>query len=173
MRKVIYGGANTLDNYIATKDDSVDWILHSKEANDMLADYWKAMDTIIMGRRTYEIAMKQGHAGGGDKYKTYICSRTLKEVKGKNTELVQDVVELVKRLKTEPGKDIWIMGGSMVAKSLFEEGLIDEVGVNIHPLLLGSGIPLFAEMSRKINLELARCQQLKNGCVILTYNVLH
>jgi len=173
MRKVIYGGANTLDNYIATKDDSADWILHSKEANDMLRDYWKAMDTIIMGRRTYEIALKGGAVGGDSNIKTYICSRTLKEVKGKNTELVQDVVDLVKRLKSEPGKDIWIMGGSMVAKSLFEEGLIDEVGVNIHPLLLGSGIPLFAEMNRQINLELLRCQQLKNGCVILTYNVIH
>lgn len=172
MRKLIYGGANTLDNYIASKDDSVDWILQSKEANEFLKQMWQSLDTIIMGRRTYEIATKSGHGGGHAGIKTYVCSRTLKEVKGKNVELASDAVALAKRLKAEEGKDICVMGGAQLAKSLFEAGLIDEVGVNIHPLLLGSGIPLFAEMETRINLELLECKQSKNGCVILKYRVL-
>jgi dihydrofolate reductase len=72
-------------------------------------------------------------------------------------------------LKEEEGKDICVMGGGVLAKSLFEAGLIDEVGLNIHPVLLGSGIPLFYEIPRQIDLELVKCQQLSNGCVVVTY----
>ena len=173
MRKVIFGGANTLDNYIAGKDDSIDWIRHSKEANEILAEYWKRIDTTILGRRTYEIAMKSGGAGAFGGIKTYVCSRTLKKIPGKKVELAADAVSLVQRLKTEEGKDIIVMGGSEIGTSLFEAGLIDELGVNIHPLLLGSGIPLFGEFGRRIDLELRDCKPTKNGCVVLTYNVIH
>ncbi|HEY2961555.1 MAG TPA: dihydrofolate reductase family protein [Pyrinomonadaceae bacterium] len=172
MRKVIYGGANTLDNYIARKDDSFDWILHSKEVNAILKEMWQSLDTIIIGRRTYEIATKSGHSAVHAGIKTYVCSRTLKKLPDKKVELATDAVSLVKRLKSEEGKDISVMGGALLAKSLFEAGLIDELGVNIHPILLGSGIPLFAEMEREIKLELLECKQLKNGCVYLGYRVI-
>jgi dihydrofolate reductase len=173
MRKVIFGGATTLDNYIAGKDDSIDWILHSKENNEIMKDFWARIDTEILGRRTYEVAMKTAGQVSLGGVKTYVCSRTLKEVTGKNVELVSDAVSLVKRLKAEDGKDIIVMGGSEIGKSLFEAGLVDEFGVNIHPVLLGSGIPLFAEMKQKIELELRDCKQLKNGCVVLRYDVVH
>ena len=171
MRKVIFGGANTLDNYIAGKDDSIDWIRHSKEVNQIMKEYWQRIDTEILGRRTYEVAMKSGGGLGFGGIKTYVCSRTLKKVPKKKVELAADAVSLVKRLKAEDGKDIIVMGGSLIGKSLFEAGLIDEFGVNIHPVLLGSGIPLFAEMERRIELELLDCKQLKNGCVYLSYRV--
>lgn len=171
MRKVIFGGANTLDNYIAGKDDSIDWIRHSKEANEILKDYWKNLDTQILGRRTYEVAMKSAYGAGQPGVKTYVCSRTLKKIPGKKVELAPDAVSLVKRLKSEAGKNIIVMGGSEIGKSLFAAGLIDEFGVNIHPVLLGSGIPLFAEMDRRVELELLECRQLKNGCVFLNYRV--
>jgi len=170
MRKVIFGGANTLDNYIAGKDDSIDWIRQSKEINEILKDYWKGVDTEILGRRTYEVAIKSGYAGQS-RVKTYVCSRTLKKIPGKKIELAADAVSLVERLKSEDGQNIIVMGGSEIGKSLFEAGLIDELGVNIHPVLLGSGLPLFAEMNRKIELELRECKQLKNGCVVLKYDV--
>lgn len=173
MRSVIFGGANTLDNYIAGKDDSIDWIRHTEEVNDIMRDYWKRIDTVIMGRRTWEIAMKGGSGGGSKGIKSYVCSRTLKKIPGKKVELASDAVSLVKRLKSEEGKDITVMGGSEIGKSLFEAGLIDEFGVNVHPVLLGSGIPLFAEMDRRVNLELLESRQLKNGCVFLNYRVLH
>lgn len=172
MRKVIFGGANTLDNYIAGKDDSIDWLKHSDEVNDIMARYWKTIDTVIMGRRTWEIAMKGGSGGSSKGIKSYVCSRTLKKLPGKKVELAPDAVSLVKRLKSEEGKDIIVMGGSLIGKSLFEAGLIDEFGVNIHPVLLGSGIPLFTEMDRRINLELLECRQLKTGCVFLNYRVI-
>ena len=173
MRKVIFGGANTLDNYVAGKDDSIDWIRQSKEVNEHLAEYWKRIDTEILGRRTYELALERGGEAMLGRMKTYVCSRTLTEIPGKKIELASDAVSLVKRLKAEAGKDIIVMGGSEIGKSLFEAGLIDELGVNIHPVLLGSGIPLFGQMDRRIELELRDCKQLKNGCVVLTYDVIY
>ena len=65
------------------------------------------------------------------------------------------------------------MGGGLLAKSLFEANLIDEIGFNIHPVLLGSGIPLFYEMNHQIDLDLIDCNALKNGCVLVTYRVKH
>jgi dihydrofolate reductase len=172
MRKVTFGGANSLDNFIARKDDAVDWLLWSKEVNGIMKDYWKSIDTVIMGRKTYEVAAKGGSTVGSGSMKTYVCSRTLKQAFNKKIEVVSDAVKLVKRLKSEPGKDICIMGGGLLAKSLFEAGLIDEIGFNVHPVLLGSGIPLFHKMKRQIDLKLLDCKQLKNGCVVLTYRVL-
>jgi dihydrofolate reductase len=63
------------------------------------------------------------------------------------------------------------MGGGELARPLFEAGLIDEVGFNIHPVLLGSGIPLFHTMNRQIDLELRDCKVFKNGCVLVSYGV--
>jgi dihydrofolate reductase len=65
------------------------------------------------------------------------------------------------------------MGGGDFAKTLFEANLIDEIGFNIHPVLLGSGIPVFHEMNQQIDLELLECKSFKNGCVLVTYRVKH
>src|SRR6185369_4800863 len=73
MRKVRFGGANSLDNFFARKDDSVDWLLWSKEVEPIMKDYWNNIDTVVMGRRTYEVAMKNyGSVSSGPGIKTYI-----------------------------------------------------------------------------------------------------
>ena len=174
MRKVTFGGANSLDNFFARKDDSVDWLMWDKEVNQIMKTYWKSIDTVIMGRRTYEVAERMGGGREQPGVKTYVFSRTLKNVPNKKVELVsEDAADFVRRLKKQKGKDICVMGGGKLAKSLFEADLIDELGFNVHPVLLGSGIPLFYEMARQIDLELLSCQQLSNGCVVLTYRVKH
>jgi len=175
MRKVTFGGANSLDNFIARKDDAVDWLMFNKEVSAIMADYWKTIDTVLMGRRTYEVAMKSGGGDGGGYHgvTSYVFSRTLKKApKGVNL-ISEDAAEFVRKLKNEKGKDICVMGGGVLARSLFEADLIDEIGFNVHPVLLGSGIPLFHEMKKQIDLKLIKCQQLKNGCVVLTYKVKH
>ena len=173
MRKVTFGGANSLDNFIARKDDAVDWLLWNKEVTKIMKDFWKTIDTIVMGRKTYEVGKRMGsvaHPG----IETYVFSRTIKESNKKWLTFVsEDAADFVRRLKNEEGKDICVMGGGVLAKSLFEADLIDEIGINVHPVLLGSGIPLFYEMPRQIDLELVKCQQLSNGCVVLTYTVKH
>ena len=175
MRKVVFGGANSLDNYFARKDDAVDWLLWSDEVGKIMADYFKTFDTIVMGRRTYEVAIASGHGGGSyGGMKTYVFSRMLKPRSTKALEITsEDVADVVGRLKQQEGKDICIMGGGLLAKSLFEADLIDEIGFNIHPVLLGSGIPLFYEMNRQIDLELIDCKTFKTGCVLVTYRVKH
>lgn len=175
MRKVIFGGAISLDNFIAREDGAVDWLVWSKEVNQIMKDMWKSIDTMVMGRKTYEVAQRMG--GGGDQagVKTYVFSRTIKKPNSRNLTFIDDdAAAFVRQLKEEAeGKDICVMGGGVLAKSLFEADLIDEIGFNIQPVLLGSGIPLFYEMSRQIDLELKECRQLSKGCVYVTYNVNH
>jgi dihydrofolate reductase len=174
MRKVIFGGANSLDNYFARKDDAVDWLMWSDEVTEILADYWTRFDTVVMGRRTYEVGLRMGGGVAYPGMKSYVFSRTLKKKKNKQVEIVsEDAAVFVRRLKQQDGKDICVMGGGVLAKSLFEADLIDEIGFNIHPVLLGSGIPIFYEMPRQIDLELIECRTLKNGCVLVTYRVKH
>ena len=174
MRKVTFGGAPSLDGYFARKDDAVDWLMWSKEAATIMSDYWKTIDTIAMGRKTYEAAlkMKKGKANLYSGMKTYVFSRTLKPRMHRNLEIVSgDAVKFMKQLKKADGKDICVMGGGELARSLFDAGLIDEIGFNIHPVLLGSGIPLFHEMKRQIDLELLECKRFQNGCVYVSYRV--
>lgn len=172
MRKVTFGGACSLDNFFARNDDSVDWLMWTDEVSEIIQSYWSTIDTVLMGRRTYEVAMRNG--GGDGSYqgvKTYVFSRTIKQSNTDSLTFVsEDAADFVRRLKEEEGRDICVMGGGLLAKSLFEADLIDEVGLNIHPIILGSGIPVFYDMSRQIDLELVKLQPLSNGCVVLTYH---
>ena len=171
MRKVTFGGACSLDSFFARKDDSVDWLMWTDELSEIMQSYWSTIDTVVMGRRTYEDAMRRGGAGGNyPGIKTYVCSRTIKQPDTEGLTFVsEDAADFVRRLKEEDGKDICIIGGGLLAKSLFEADLIDEVGLNIHPIILGSGIPVFHEIQRQLDLELVKLQQLSNGCVVVTY----
>jgi dihydrofolate reductase len=173
MRKVTFGGANSLDNFIARPDHAVDWLLWGKEAAAIMTDYWKTIDTVLMGRKTYEVAARSGKGGAAyPGMKTYVFSRTLAEGSDGDVAIIRrDAAEFVRDLKGRDGKDICLMGGGELARSLFEAGLIDEIGFNIHPVLLGMGIPLFHPMSRQIDLELLECRALQNGCVYVTYRV--
>ncbi len=176
MRKVTFSGANSLDNYIARPDGAVDWLLFGKEAASYLKEYWKTIDTILMGRKTYEMGLEQskGQSNPYSGIKAYVFSRTLKASRDDAVEIVSgDAVSFVRKLKSEEGKDIFLMGGGLFAKTLFEAQLIDEIGFNIHPVLLGTGIPLFHQMKRQINLELLDCKPFKNGTVLVTYRVKH
>lgn len=174
MRKVTFGVANSLDNYIARKDDAVDWLLWGKEASAIMRDFWKSIDTVLMGRKTYEVALKmaQGDSGSYPGVKTYVFSRTLKESSDAKLEIIaEDAAGFLRKLKQQPGKDICVMGGGELAKSLFEAHLIDEIGFNLHPVLLGQGIPLYHEMNCQIDLELLECKPFENGCVYVSYRV--
>ena len=174
MRKITFGGATSLDQFLARPDHAVDWLMWSPEAAAVTAEYWKTVDTVLMGRKTYEIARGKGKTGGYKGVTNYVFSRTLKAGADPSVTVVSaDATEFVRALKGNTGKDICLMGGGELARSLFEAGLIDEVGFNIHPVLLGAGIPAFRAMSRQIDLELKDCQRFKNGCVLVTYRVKH
>lgn len=175
MRKVTYGAACSLDGYIARQDHAVDWLLWGDEAAAIMADFWKTVDTVLMGRKSFEIAAKQqpADAGAFPGVKGYVCSRTLKSSPDGKTEVVADAVAFLRRLRGEPGRDICVMGGGELAAELLAAGLIDEVGLNVHPVLLGSGVPMFPPMARQVNLERVGCVPFQNGCVVVTYRVKH
>ena len=173
MRKVIFGGANSLDNFIARKDHAVDWLLWDDEVAGISTENWQRFDTVLMGRKTYEVALGFGTSAYPN-VKNYVFSRTMKESPNENVEIIPgDAAGFVRNLKNQDGKDICLMGGGELAKSLFESNLIDEIGFNIHPVLLGQGVPLFYEMKDQIDLELLECRVLKTGCVYITYRVKH
>ena len=173
MRRVTFGGANSLDNYVAGSDGRVDWLKWNKEIAEIGNAFWKTVDTVVLGRKTFDAGLKLGVAVYPG-VKNYVVSRKLKKSSHKKIELVRgEAVDFVRQLKSEQGKGICIMSGGNLARSLLEADLIDEIGINIHPVLLGEGIPLFYEMSRQIDLKLLECRQLKNGCVVLRYEVKH
>ena len=179
MRKVTFGGANSLDNFIARADGGFDWIMWSDETSEIMKNYWANIDTIVMGRKTWDIAVANAPKNSKKKTKnpygdmtTYVFSRTLEAGEQDGAIIVKDDPgKFVRRLKKEKGKEICVMGGGLIGRELLEAGVVDEIGFAIHPLLLGSGIPLFHEMKRQIDLELIECRQFKNGCVYVTYKV--
>lgn len=171
MRKITFGGANSLDNFFARPDHSVDWLMWCDEAAEVTSGYWQTIDTVLMGRKTFEVAVANGQGGGYPGVKNYVFSRTLQRVDPPVTVIREDAAAFIRQLKQQKGKDICLMGGGQLARSLFEAGLIDEIGFNIHPVLLGSGVPLFHPMTRQIDLELMECRPFKNGCVYVTYRV--
>ncbi|MBC7898594.1 MAG: dihydrofolate reductase [Saprospiraceae bacterium] len=179
MRKVVFGGASSLDNFLAREDGAVDWLLWGDEVADIMNAFWPKVDCIVMGRKTYDVAMRDMPKPKGKKaknpygdVKTFVFSRTLTAGNRDGVEITaDDPGEVVRDLKDQEGKDICIMGGGELARNLFEAGVIDEIGFNIHPVLLGSGIPLFHGMKCQIDLELIECRPFKNGCVYLSYAV--
>jgi len=174
-RKVIYGGACSLDGFFAGQDGAMDWLHFSKDVEEITRQSFASTDTILMGRKTWEFAAAAG--GGGEMpgvtiNKTYVFSRTLKAVTGKGTELVtSDAGEFVRKLKAQPGKDIIVMSGGNFATSLLQAGVIDEIGLNVHPVLLGAGVPAFLDPGARVKLELTECRELDGGCVLVIYRV--
>jgi dihydrofolate reductase len=171
MRTVTYGAASSLDGFIAGADGALDWLHFSRDVQQYMATYWASIDTVLMGRKTWAGAVASGSSGGSTGgITTYVFSRTLDHV-GHGAHLVrQDAGEFVRELKQQPGKGICVMGGSELAQSLFTAGVIDEVGLNVHPVLLGSGVPLFRDAGR-IRLELAEARVIDGGCVLSMYRV--
>jgi len=191
MRKVTFGGANSLDNFFARDDGSVDWLMWSDEVTEIMKEYWPKIDTLVMGRKTWDIALsgpptttkkKKADAPKSSKkkkasnpygdLKTYVFSRTLEAGELDGAIIVNsDPGEFVRDLKQQEGKEICVMGGGEIGSQLLEAGVVDEIGFNIHPVLLGSGIPIFHKMKKQIDLELLRCRSLKTGCVDVLYRV--
>lgn len=177
MRKVVYGGACSLDGFLAGPAGELDWLHFSTDVAAEMQSRWATVDTLIFGRKTWEDAVaRSGGASGGSMpgVSAYLCSRTLTAVPdGAPTLVTGDAADFVRALKTQAGKDIVLMSGGNLARSLFAAELIDEVGFNIHPLLLGAGVPALLNPGRRVSLELTQCRQLDGGCVLVLYAVRH
>lgn len=180
MRTVTYGAACTLDGFIAGSDGAIDWLHFSRDVEHVMAQYWSTVDAVLMGRKTWQFAaahdaLDDASSGGSriTEVATYLFSRTLRKAPAGVELVATDAGGYVRRLKRQPGKGICLMGGGELASSLFDAGVIDEVSLNVHPVLLGSGIPFFQPLKRRIGLELVESRTIQGGCVLMTYRVLN
>jgi dihydrofolate reductase len=138
-----------------------------------LEEFWETIDAIIVGRKTYDPVLKSGEPWPSyPGVKNYVFSRTIKKSSDKNVRIIsEDAAEFVRKLKRKKGKDIFLMGGGELAKSLFQAKVIDEVSLSIQPVLLGSGVPLFLPMRDQVDMKLIASKRFKNGVVLVNYQV--
>jgi dihydrofolate reductase len=190
MSQLIYLVACTVDRFIARKDGSYDFFLmEGDHVADLLSSFPETMpahvrdmlgitaenqkfDSVLMGRRTYEVGAKEGITNPYPHMNQYLFSRTLKQSPDPVVELVSsDPVTFVQELKQQSSKNIWLCGGGDLATVLFPA--IDEMILKVHPFLLGSGIPLFSGTIPLTSLELTDNKIYKNGFMLLHYQVNH
>lgn len=150
-RKIVLYIAVSLDGYIATKDDSLEWLFNTEgDGDNGYSEFYETIDTIILGRRTYEwIINKEGDNFPYKNKQCYVFSSTMRG-KDKNVVFVNDnVVDFAKNLKQTDGNNIWIVGGGELLHDFVEHRLVDEWIINIAPVIIGDGLPLF----KKLNME--------------------
>ncbi len=168
MRKVILGVAVSLDGFIEGPNGEYDWCLTDQDYG--FSDFFKRVDTIFVGRKTYEMSLgMEGGDAGFPKFKEYIFSTTLDNVKDGATLIKDNIKNEVGKIKKDKGKDIWLFGGAGLTTSLMNLGLVDELSLAVHPILLGSGKPLFKNIKDRINLTLLDTKTYSTGLVSLTY----
>ncbi|KGR74386.1 dihydrofolate reductase family protein [Ureibacillus sinduriensis] len=155
-RKIVVFIASSLDGYIATKEDSLDWLFEVEgEGDNGYSEFYETVDTVVMGKRTYDWLINQGLEEFPYKNKVcYVYTRSCLE-DTENVKFVNgDVKEFVEKLKRKNGKNIWLVGGGELLQAFIQEEMVDEFIVTIAPTILGSGIPLFREGSYQMNLSL-------------------
>ena len=172
MRNVIYGAAVSLDGFITDAEEALDWLCWTDDVRKIMAERWKGVDAMLMGRKTWEFAVRQGGGGGGASgMTTYVFSTTMTEAP-KGAELVREnAVAFVRALRQAPGGDIILMGGGELAAALIAGGTVDEIGLNVHPLLLGGGVPMFPAIGGRVPLKLLEARSIASDCVLLRYEV--
>ena len=170
MRKIILEVAVTLDGFIEGPNGEYDWCFDDQDYG--MTEFFKRIDSIFIGRRSYELMQKIGESAvpGYSSLKEYVFSTTLKEVKT-GTEIIHgDIKEKVEKIKNEPGRDIWLFGGASLTTSLLNLNLIDEMRLAVHPIILGSGKPLFIDIKNRVPLHLMDTKTYSSGLVRLTYS---
>ena len=169
MRRVRYSVAMSLDGYIAGPKGEYDWIPMDPDID--FGAMFKDFDTILMGRKSYEAARKQG-GGGMPGMKAFVFSKTLRQEVCPDATVSDDPKETVTALKQKPGKDIWLFGGGELFQSLLQLGLVDAVEIGLVPVLLGGGLPMLPSPARTAKLKLTKHRVYeKTGTVLLNYTV--
>ncbi len=159
----------SLDGFITGPNGEYDWFV-SDAAIDFPA-IWAQFDTLLMGRRTFEVARARAAQWPDLGHRWIVASRTLKPEEHPGvTILSTGVQEAVAGLKAQPGKDIWLFGGGVMFREMLDAGLVDAVDVVVMPVLLGSGTPLLAGGGR-CALQLMEGKTLPSGIVMLSYTV--
>jgi dihydrofolate reductase len=153
MRKIILFIASSLDGYIARENGDIDWLPENTVSG--YDDFVKSVDTVIMGKKTYDQVLTFGDYPYKDK-KSYVFTRNNEYSKDENTEFVHDVDKLVKGILSDSGTNIWLIGGTEIISAFVNLDFVDEMIISIIPVVLGKGIPLFQNIGKEVKLELIK-----------------
>lgn len=176
-RKIILDLAVTLDGYIEGKNGEVDWCIMEPDMD--FSKFLNQIDTILYGRKSYDMwgefspettdeAEKEMWELVHSKEKI-VFSKTLNKTDSKVNYLNNTIKEEMLKLKDQPGKDIWLYGGSSIITTFINLGLVDEFRLSVHPVILGEGKPLFIDIKQRVNLQLVNSRTFKSGVVQLIY----
>ena len=167
-RRVRYGVGMSLDGFIADSHDGTSWMIGDPGYD--AKPFFKSIDTVIMGRRSYEVMLRHGtrHYPG---LSTYVCSRTLRAADYPEVTVLGDnAVATVAELRAAPGKDIWLCGGGELFRNLLDADLVDTVELGVSPILLGQGRPFLPSATRSHRLTLTHSEAFPSGLLVLYYD---
>lgn len=170
MRRVRYNVAASLDGYIAGTKGEFDWI-----PNDPTVDFaglFANVDTVLLGRRTFDVVRAPGSPPWAASTRVYVFSRTLRAADHPDVTIVaSDAAARVAELRAASGGEIWLFGGGELFSNLLSAGQVDSVEVTVVPILLGDGVPLLPRGSARTRLTLAHSHVYQSGMVALDYDV--
>ena len=171
MRLVRFGGAMSLDGYIAGPNGEYDWI--SMDPDIDFAGMMAQFDTFLIGRKTFEAMMRMGNdVKPMPAVQNIVLSRTLRASDYPHVTVSADAERVVTELRAKPGKDIAIFGGGLLFRSLLAAGLVDRVEVSVIPILLGGGVPLLPPPAGRAILKLRKHRLYeKTGTIGLEYDI--
>jgi dihydrofolate reductase len=173
LRKLILYTAASLDNFIARPDGAVDW-LHSPEyfienEDYGYSDFYQTIDTTLMGNKTHQFILDQDVPFPYPDKSNFVFSRS---AINQDTQYVKfmtgDIIEFVRKLKDDNGKDIWLIGGGQVNTLMLNYDLIDKIILSLVPIILGEGILLFNGNSKEAKFDLESSKSYKSGFLQLT-----
>ena len=172
-RNVIVHIATSADGYIARPDGDLEWLTSrpAPEGFYGMNAFMRSIDTKLLGRKTYEASLRLG-AKFDSKDRTIVFSRHAPPAAPAGVEFVSGAIgPFVSRLREQPGKDIWLMGGGELIASFLDEHAIDEFVISVVPVFIGDGIPLIARRHRHVPLDLQSVERFEDGLVQLHYRV--
>ena len=173
-RKVIVHIATSADGYIARPDGDLEWLTSrpAPEGFYGMSAFMQSVDTKVLGRKTYEVSLRMG-ARFDAKSRNIVFSRQDPPADAPSSvEFVSEAIgPFVSRLRAQPGKDIWLMGGGDIIASFLDEQAIDEFVISVVPVFIGDGIPLIARGHRHVPLTLRSTERFDDGLVQLHYDV--
>lgn len=165
--------ASSLDGYIAGPKGGIDWLFHDQDYG--YTEFAASVDTVLMGRRSYDASLAfepwpyPGMAAWVFTRHPEAFPRASDDARV--TFTARPPAEVVERIRKRKGKDLWLLGGGELVRAFLDAGLVDEIVLAIHPVVLGRGIPLFPEGTRRTSLRLAGSRAYDSGLVMLTYEV--
>jgi dihydrofolate reductase len=178
-RRIVVSIATSADGYIARPDGDVEWLnRRARTADYGMREFYAAIDTILMGRKTYDWAMaywkEKGKKSGqfDRKVTNYVFSRRPPRRPAPGVEFVSGPVKaFAQRLRATPGKHIWMMGGGGLIASFLDAGEIDEFDIHVIPVFIGDGVPLIARRYRDVPLRLRSSKRYPDGVIRLRYEI--